>query len=151
MVKPNKKNNLRSKSQSQWVEYLNIKSMQMEPANDAFFHRKAIELVTWAKENDQAFYIEQFCNLMDILECTYYDWVKKYPVMKNAHDAALQYLSIRNELYLREKDPASLKYIMPQISKRWLKEDERRAEQKIKLASKVQPFNAPSQEDLNFK
>lgn len=146
------KSKAESKNVSQYFDYLNTKTLQMHPGSDEYINRLAIELVTWAEERKDAFYIEQFCNLKNILEKTYYEWVKKYPVMQNAHQAAMQHLASRNELILRKEDPTSLRYIMPQLSPRWLREDERRAEQKIKLAAKQnEPFTSPNPEDLNWK
>ena len=113
-----------------WGEYLNTLSFQMEPANDGFMKRTAIELVTWARECTEAFMISQFFNMKGIPKRTFYNWIEKVEVLKEAHEVAMGLLSDRREMLLIHKDPSSLRYIMPQYSEVWMNEDSRRATQK---------------------
>lgn len=119
-----------AKKSSQFSEYLNTLSLQMHPYNDSFIERLALKLVTWAKENKDAFMISQFYNNEGISERTYYGWCEKYPLLKESNETALSFIADRREMYLRDRDPGSVRYIMPQYSKIWLKEDERRNKQK---------------------
>jgi hypothetical protein len=116
-------------------EYLNYISHSKEPATDSFFQRLAIELVTWAREDKQAFIMAQFYLMKGINEPTYYRWVNKYPELAGAHDVAIAFLANRRELYLFKQDNASVRYMMPQYAKLWLKEDERRATQRKDIAT----------------
>ncbi len=130
IIKSSIKSKPKPKTDSEWEEYLNTISLQLAPATTEGIKRLSIELVTWSRENAKAYVISQFYNMKGIPEKTYYRWVDKHPILKEAHDIALSIITDRRELYLIERDPSSVRYMMPQYSKKWLAEDERRNKQK---------------------
>lgn len=111
-------------------EYYNTLSFRLEPATNGFFTRLAIQLITWARQDENAFMISQFYNNKGILKGTFYRWVDKHPELKQAHEAAISFISDRRELFLIEKDPSSVRYVMPQYSDIWAREEERKAKLK---------------------
>lgn len=110
-----------------WNEYLNLLSHKMEPANNDYFKRLALELTEWARKNKKAMMISQFYALRGIPESTYFMWVKDNQILKDAHEFATLLIANRREEKLIEKDPSSLKFTMPHYSKIWRQESERRA------------------------
>lgn len=136
-----------------WDQYLNVYSQQLHPTNDGFFTRLALEIVEWAKNNKNALMISQFYNEKGFVKGTYYRWVESKPEIKVAHETAMSLIADRRELILAEKDPSSLRYVMPHYSEIWLKEDNRRAEQKKEIESekKASDFNITLQAIPNTK
>lgn len=134
-------------------EYLNYISHSIEPATNGYFKRLAIELITWAREDKEALIMAQFYLMKGISERTYYKWLDKYPELAEAHEVAVGFLANRREVYLFKQDNNSVRYMMPQYAKLWLKEDERRAAQKKDIASeqKASDFNITLQAIPNTK
>lgn len=119
-----------TKTAEHWEEYLNTYSMQMEPATDAFFRRIAIELVKWAREDQEALIISEFSHIKGFHPRTLEKWSEKHPNIEHAYSLAMSLIADRRERMLLKGDLSSVKYMMPQYSDLWMKEDKRRAKQR---------------------
>lgn len=124
----NKKDTLSKKAD--WEDYLNTLSLQMEPSNNAHKERLAIKLITWAKEDPDAFCLEQFWNLVGISDDTFYRWCKKSEKLEAAHKFALLELGIKRERISIEKNlniNHVTAFVLPHYHKRWNEEIKWRA------------------------
>lgn len=90
---------------SPWYEeYMDCFTFQLKPVNQTFIDRLSLDLVTWAKHDDNALKIAQFFTSKDIPSNTYYDWVTKHPKMKLAHQQALELIGVRREIGALKKE-----------------------------------------------
>jgi len=105
-----------------WEEYLNTISLKMEPSNDAHKERLAWKLITWVKEDPDAFCLEQFYNLVGICSDTYHRWCRKSKKLEAAHKFALNELGIKRERICIEKNlnvNHVTAFVLPHYHKRW--------------------------------
>lgn len=79
-------------------EYLSLSDLQPRPVNLAWIEKLAIKLLHWAKTNDNALIIGQFYLYEDICSADYYRWLDKFPVLRKAHEDALEFIGMRREL-----------------------------------------------------
>ena len=112
---------VKPKNDSEWEQYLNMISFQLEPATSGFFKRLAIELYTWARENEKSYSVEEFLHLKGIPTGSFYRWVEKYPEVKQSNEEALSIFSIRRERGAIEKklDGQMVRWSLPLFSKRF--------------------------------
>lgn len=78
----------------QWEEYLNLKAMQLAPANGEFKKRLAIKLVEWVDLQTEPSMIEEFCLNQGILRRTYTRWLDTCPELREAHEYAKERLAV---------------------------------------------------------
>lgn len=67
------------------------------PLNDAFVERLAADLVHWAIEDDDALVLVDFLHSRKLHSMTFWEWVEKYPVLKEAKAIAKQAIGSRRE------------------------------------------------------
>lgn len=82
-----------AKNRTDWEEYYNTIAFQMAPANDEVRKRLAITLVEWSRKLTQALDIDDFCDDAGVNPSTYYEWIKKSPELKEAHEYAKRRLA----------------------------------------------------------
>jgi len=107
---------------SPWLEdYLDCFTFKMSPVTQKFLDRVSNELITWAKTDPDAFKISQFYLDKGFQMKTYYDWVKKYPIMKTAHSQALELIGNRREIGAMQKklDTNIVSHMMPHYDPQW--------------------------------
>lgn len=120
-------------TKSEWREYLNIHSLQMCPANNAFKERLAHELVKYVYENQSVFFIGDFLDLKGIFEDDYYDMLKECELLAKAHKVAKSIIGRRRELgaLMKRLSERTVHFTMSLYSKEWDELEQKRA----KLAS----------------
>lgn len=79
-----------------WEDYLNTRTLTMQPANQAFRERLAEKLIEWSLK-PTSYALERFINQEGISEMTYYRWLKVCELLQAAHDFALRQLGINRE------------------------------------------------------
>jgi hypothetical protein len=102
-------------------EYRDFFTLKLTPAPISFLEKIAQQIVVWARDNDDALIIEQFCLEKGITEEVYYNWVAKYPFLSSAHNTAMMFLSHKREIggLKRKYDPGMVMRTMPIYSNKW--------------------------------
>jgi hypothetical protein len=101
----NSNNNTGSNKQSKVVkpkkyvfdEYNEFFSGRLIPVSEAFVEKIAQELVIWAHSNDDALILSEFYLSRGIAPKVFHRWMEKFPVVKEAHDTALEIIGNRRE------------------------------------------------------
>jgi hypothetical protein len=106
---------------SKWDEYLSTISFQMCPANDQFRDRLAIELVTWARENEDALILDDFYDMKGISHSDVYRWYENHDGLKQAFEVAKRLIGSRRERgALKGKyNATTIHMMMPHYSTAW--------------------------------
>lgn len=120
-VKPSIKSHELPKNAAGWDQYLSTISWQMCPANDAFYDRLAIELVTWAREKDDAIFVEDFFDIKGIYDKDLIRFMEKNENLRKAYEMALSVIGRRRERrgLTREFAEGLVKFTMPLYDKKW--------------------------------
>jgi len=108
---------------------MNFISHQMEPANNAFFKRIALELMIYARENDRAYSVAGFLHLKGIGDKTWTRWLEKHPHLKECHEEAAAIMCQRRETGAMERklDGSFVKWTLPMYSKKYKEYEEWRS------------------------
>lgn len=132
----------RDSKEFNWNSYLSTLSLQMFPANDEFKERLALELVTWARENKNALFLDEFYDLKGIIPETVIFWSKRSEKLKEAVRTAKRIIGRRRELGAmnNELNAATVHYTMPHYSDIWREEQRIRAELKNKDIDQQRPI-----------
>ena len=84
---------------SPWLdEYQDCFSLKMKPITQTFIERFSTDLVKWAMNNNEALIISQFYLSKGISPQTFYRWVNKYDIIKEANEIAKQCIGNRREI-----------------------------------------------------
>ena len=96
-------------------EYRSLLDWRMHPLTERFLEKLSSDIVQWAHTNKDAIRIEDFLSLKGIPVMTYYRWVKKYPILAEAHEEASQRIACNRErLGLEGKlNPGFIERTMP--------------------------------------
>lgn len=117
-------------------EYLCSFSWKMQPVTDGFLERFATDLVEWALNDKNALTITDFYNKKGINRQTYYNWIKKYPIVAEAHSRAMDSLAVRREVGAIKKkyDSNAILRSMGMYSPEWqqMKENDFKMKQALK-------------------
>lgn len=96
----------RTKPYSKFLEeYKDCYKNETRILTEAFLERFSIEMVNWAKDNQDALFIGEFSRSKGISPARVLDWCSKFPIMKKAYDETLS-LICEN----REKGALTRKY-----------------------------------------
>ena len=118
-----------------WVtQYKDFFQQKMVPMSENGLERLANDIVNWAINDPKALKISQFILKRGIHIDTYYDWVKLYPIIKDANTIALQAIGDRREIagLYRKLDGNMISFTMPAYDKTWKELQEWRAKLKEK-------------------
>ena len=123
-TKKEKKSPIRKKKPKledfKWVtQYKDFMLQKMMPVSEMAMQRIAHDLVQWAINDKKALKISQFFLKLGIPPDTFYDWIKNYPVMKDAHSVAMQAIGDRREIAALHKnlDTNMVTFTMPEIGR----------------------------------
>ena len=116
-----------------WHDYKDIYG-QTHPISEEGIARLASELVEWATKDEEAWKVSQFYIAKGVGFNTWREWVDKYPILKDAQDAAKVAIGNRREVgALKNKLSATIaSYTMPFYDLEWKSESERLAALKKK-------------------
>ena len=135
-----------------WLgEYRNNKDFKMKVVTQSFLEKYADEIIQKAYNDDNFFTVEDLYLFFGIPKATYYDWIKKFPFFREAHDYAKLIIGRRREKHgiMREWNTLGS---MAQYNDRWKESDEWKASLKEKQENKesgikvvlVEKFEDPS-------
>jgi hypothetical protein len=95
--KPTKKENSPTPN-AKWVEdYVDCFSFKQKPISQEGLERFASDITKWAYENSEALSATEFPISKGIGQSTYYKWVVKYPIIKQAHETVMHIIGLRRE------------------------------------------------------
>lgn len=104
-----------------WEEYLDTISWQMAPASNQTIDRLIVKLMTWVTENERAYTLEEFFDLVGVEPRTAERWAHKDEKLKSAMDKAKRIIGRRREYGALEKklNPETVHFVMPHYSPIW--------------------------------
>jgi hypothetical protein len=124
-------------------DYLCMFSLREKPVDIGFIDRLAEQLVEWVRTTPKAFKISEFRLDRGINHQTWDNWIKKYPLLKAAHEYAKEKIGNHRELQASLKDgmydSAMIKPTMGHYCPVWRAEQVYLAE----LNKKLDPQNGP--------
>jgi hypothetical protein len=117
---------------SKWDEYLNTYSLQMFPASDQFKERLGVEMLEWARTNEDALIIEEYFDIRGICVDDVYRWIPACEVLAKAYEAAKRIIGYRREKGALKSDlnASTVHITMPHYSKVWRETEKWRSELK---------------------
>jgi len=84
---------------SPWLdEYQDCFTLKVKPITQAFIERFSTDLVNWAYNDQDALIISQFYLGKGISPQTFYRWVNKYELIKDANEIAKRCIGNRREI-----------------------------------------------------
>lgn len=139
MEKPSKEHTTEEKRDKLvWLDqYIDIYTFKTMPVTERWAVKISEDLVNWAKKNEDAFKLTQFCEERGIPYSTFKTLVNKFPCMKIARDAAVMIIGNRREIG-GLKNKLNTTMVMSQMAKyddEWWSLEQRRA----KLKAESQP------------
>ncbi len=146
-IKAKKPTTKRSKSErapSAWFdEYKDLFSFKIVPINEAFIERFASDMLQWATSEDKSLNnlkITQFPRSKKVPMQTFYDWVNKHPIIKEAYLESMAAIGDRREIggMTREYDSSMIKSTMHLYDSKWKESEEWRAKIKADADNKNQ-------------
>lgn len=124
-----------------WLEdYTDLFTFKRKPISYAFVERIAEELVTWAREDDEALKLSQFYLAKGVPHSTFKKLVNDHPALKIARDSAMQFIGNRREIGALKKklDSGMISSQMAKYDKSWWTLEEKRAELRARTQNKDQ-------------
>lgn len=102
-------------------EYRDLFTFKLTPAPLSFIEKLASQLIAWARNDKDALVLEEFILNKGISKKVYYAWLPKYPILQNAHEDALAFLSFRREKggLTRKLDSSMIQKSMPMYCDKW--------------------------------
>jgi hypothetical protein len=135
----NNSDNKDTKTPTPWLEdYLNIRSFKKHPVTESFIEDLATDLVEWAMDDEQKRFkqplkLTQFYYGKGIPKDTFYTWCEKFPVLKQAHTAAMEMIATRREIgaIIKEFDAGTVAFMQPHYDPDWKAQLDYRHAQKL--------------------
>jgi hypothetical protein len=126
----------RNNCETEWHEYLDMKTNQMVPANDQTIERFGLSFYIWTRDNPKALKVHQFCSLYGISHRTLLYWRDKSEKFAQYYREGLLNLSDRRETGALERiyEPSIVRLMMHHYDDDWKHAEEWRS----KLANKVE-------------
>lgn len=142
MSKPNNHNKPSKKSSIKSIDaYSDLFILRERPVSEVFIERLAADMLEWAINNEDALKMIDFFVDRKISPKTVWKWEKKFPMLKEAKEMAIQIIGSRREKgAIKNKYNASV--IMSQMAKydpTWWKLEEKRAELRARTQQKIDP------------
>ena len=131
MIKTKKNNILKHIDTTKPSPYASLKNMQswrLTPVSDTFLDKFSEDLITWSYQED-AFCLTQFLRYYGVKEDIFYDWLKKYDKVKDAHWVAMTNLGDKREIGALTKkfDAGTSEKVMSAYSSIWAAAESRRS------------------------
>jgi len=126
-----------------WKEkyYVNFYTHRQDIISPRIIEEMSKDLVKWAANNEKALKLSQFYLEKGIASSTFYYFMDKYPVLKNAAKCARELIGNRREIggLLNKLNPSIVMSQMPKYDESWMDLEKKRAEIKAKALEKVNP------------
>ena len=78
--------------------YKDLRDFKMKPATEGFIDRLALLLMKWSEVDENDYKLNQFFRMQGLAPEQFYDWVLKYPNLKDAHQYAKRCIGDRREI-----------------------------------------------------
>lgn len=82
---------------SPYASLKNMQSWRLTPVSETFLKKFCEDLIAWSYQKD-AFCLTQFLRYYGVREYLFYDWVKRHPIVEDAHWIAMTNLGDRREI-----------------------------------------------------
>jgi hypothetical protein len=153
-MKNKKESDMQSKRKGPiWLEnYRDCFTFKTKPVTELFIERFFSDVVKEARNNEEVLTMEDLFLNKGVPSVTYYGWVKRYPLAKEANDFAKAIIGNRREKGALKKkfDVGMIMFSMPMYSDRWKESFEwkSRLKEKEHKTSGIQVVYVPTFEDL---
>lgn len=102
-------------------DYNMIFSFREQPISDAQLRHYATKLIDWVKNQENSYTIEGFLFENNIDRKTWWRWMQKSPLLKQANDFALMGIGHKREMGALERrlDASTVHFTMPFYNETW--------------------------------